>query len=182
MPEDVTPDGADSRSSFDEFLARYLEGERARAARSIDISQYLGARTQEILQAAGRYALDRGQRELDALHVLHELVGADGVRDAVTRIGADPSRIAQAAEGRLPAAGARADVDGAVITASAQRSLFHAYQVARSAGSTYVDPEHLFFALVLAQDAPAGQVLAAAGVTAEALAAAVREPVPAGAG
>ncbi|MFT4307714.1 MAG: ATP-dependent Clp protease ATP-binding subunit [Microbacterium sp.] len=179
MPEDVTPDGADSRNSFDEFLARYLEGERARAARSIDISRYLGARTQEVLQAAGRYALDRGQRELDALHVLHELVGADGVRDAVTRIGADPSRIARAAEQRLPAVGARADVDAAYITASVQRSLFHAYQVARSAGSTYVDPEHLFFALVLAQDVPAGQVLAAAGVTAEALAQAVREPVAA---
>ena len=60
-------------------------------------------------------------------------------------------------------------MEGAVITPSVQRALFHAFQVARSSGSTYVDPEHLFFALVLGQDAPAGQILAQAGVTADAL-------------
>lgn len=52
--------------------------------------------------------------------------------------------------------------------------------MARSAGSTYIDPEHLFFALVLGQDAPAGQVLARAGVTAEALTQGMRETVEAG--
>ena len=48
MPEDFTsPTGADdSGNSFDEFLARYLSGERARAERSIDLSRFLGARTQ----------------------------------------------------------------------------------------------------------------------------------------
>ena len=42
MPNDVTPpngDGFDSGAgAFDEFLARYLAGERARAERSIDLS------------------------------------------------------------------------------------------------------------------------------------------------
>src|SRR5690606_30533197 len=65
--------------------------------------------------------------------------------------------------------------DAARITPSASRALFHAYQVARSAGATYIDPEHLFFALVLGQDVPAGQVLARAGVTAEALTQGARE-------
>jgi ATP-dependent Clp protease ATP-binding subunit ClpC len=173
MPEDTTPTGG----SFDEFLARYLAGERARAERSIDLSRFLSARTQEILQRAGQYALSRGQRELDALHVLRVIVGESPARDAVERIGADPRAIARAADDRLPAAGAPADVDGAVVTPSVQRALFHAFQVARSSGSTYVDPEHLFFALVLAQDTPAGRVLADAGVTAEALTQGVRETV-----
>ncbi|WP_347976118.1 ATP-dependent Clp protease ATP-binding subunit [Microbacterium sp. ProA8] len=180
MPEDFTPQAGDDGSSFDEFLARYLAGERARAERSIDLSRYLGARTQEMLQRAGKYALDRGQRELDALHVLRILVTEAPARDAVQRIGADPDAIARATEERLPAASAAADVDGAVVTASVQRALFHAFQVARSSGSTYVDPEHLFFALVLAQDTPAGQVLAHAGVTAEALMQGARETVTPG--
>ncbi|GAA2971033.1 ATP-dependent Clp protease ATP-binding subunit ClpC [Microbacterium terrae] len=183
MPEDFTPQpGADdSGSAFDDFLARYLAGERAREQRSIDLSRFLGARTQEILQRAGRFALERGQHELDALHVLRVLVGESPATDAVTRIGADPAAIARAAEERLPAASAPASVDAAVITQSVQRALFHAFQVARSSGSTYVDPEHLFFALVLAQDTPAGQVLANAGVTAEALTQGARETVtPAG--
>jgi len=181
LPEDVTPGAGDNGAqSFDEFLARYLAGERARAERSIDLSRFLSARTQEALQEAGRYALGRGQRELDALHVLHVLVGQAPARDAVARLGADPAAIARAAESRLPAAGPSADVDGAVVAGSVQRALFHAFQVARAAGSTYVDPDHLFFALVLAQDAPAGQILAQAGVTAEALTQGVRETVVGG--
>ncbi|WP_248240518.1 ATP-dependent Clp protease ATP-binding subunit [Microbacterium kunmingense] len=179
MPEDFPPTG-DGQSAFDEFLARYLAGERARAERSIDLSRFLSARTQEMLQRSGRYALERGQRELDALHVLRVLVDHAPAKDAVARIGADPGAIARAAEERLPAASSAADVDGAVVTPSVQRALFHAFQVARSSGSTYVDPEHLFFALVLAQDTPAGQILAQAGVTAEALTQSVRETVTPG--
>ena len=179
MPEDFTPsnNGDDGSRAFDEFLARYLAGERARAERSIDLSRFLGARTQELLQRAGRFALERGQRELDALHVLRVLASEPPASDAIERIGADAGAIVRAAEERLPSASAAADVDGAVITPSVQRALFHAFQVARSSGSTYVDPEHLFFALVLAQDTPAGQVLARAGVTAEALTQSVRETV-----
>ncbi|WP_165143421.1 ATP-dependent Clp protease ATP-binding subunit [Microbacterium endophyticum] len=174
MPEDFTPDGS---NAFDDFLARYLEGERARAARSIDLSRFLSARTQEILQSAGRFAIERGQRELDALHVLRVIVTEAPARDAVSRIGVDPDRIARAVDERLPAPTSAADIDGAVVTTSVQRLLFHAFQVARSSGSTYIDPEHMFFALVLAQDAPAGQVLADAGVTAEALTEGARETV-----
>ncbi|MBN9173112.1 MAG: ATP-dependent Clp protease ATP-binding subunit [Microbacterium sp.] len=179
MPEDFTPptEGADGASAFDDFLARYLAGERARQERSIDLSRFLSSRTQEILQAAGKFALERGQRELDALHILRVIVAEPPASDAVARIGADPRAIARAAEERLPAASAPADVDGAVITPSVQRALFHAFQVARSSGSTYVAPEHLFFALVLGQDTPAGQVLAQAGVTAEALTQGARETV-----
>src|SRR5829696_6689835 len=175
MPEDFTPQ--DGSSAFDDFLARYLEGERSRAPRSIDLSRFLSSRTQGILQEAGQFALGRGQRELDALHVLRVIVENEPAKDAVTRVGADPRAIARAAEERLPAAGASADIDGAVIAPSVQRALFHAYQVARASGSTYVDPEHLFFALVIAQDSPAGQVLARAGVTAEALTQGMREAV-----
>ena len=85
------------------------------------------------------------------------------------RIGADPAAIARAAEQRLPGRHPTRRRRRRGDHASVQRALFHAFQVARSSGSTYVDPEHLFFALVLAQDSPAGQVLARAGVTAEAL-------------
>ncbi|PPH97055.1 AAA family ATPase [Rathayibacter sp. AY1D1] len=173
MPDNYSEAGA---SSFDDFLARYLDGERARAARSIDLSRFLTARTRDILQSAGRFALERGQTELDALHVLRVLIDDETVSQAVRRIGGDPAAIATAAEARLPQADeAHASQNAATITPSAQRALFHAYQVARSSGSTYIEPEHLFFALVLGQDAPAGQVLARAGVTAEALTQGMRE-------
>ncbi|MFF2493479.1 ATP-dependent Clp protease ATP-binding subunit [Agromyces sp. NPDC058064] len=172
MPNDFNEAGA---SSFDEFLARYLAGEQARQARSIDLSRFLTARTQSILQQAGRFALERGQTELDALHILRVIVEDESVQQAIRRIGASPERIITATEARLPAASEIADINAATITPSASRALFHSYQVARSSGATYIDPEHLFFALVLGQDAPAGQVLARAGVTAEALTQGMRE-------
>ncbi|MGW9629656.1 ATP-dependent Clp protease ATP-binding subunit [Agromyces sp. NPDC055520] len=184
MPEDFNPEAG--ASSFDEFLARYLAGEQARQARSIDLSRFLTARTQGILRQAGRFALERGQTELDALHILRVIVEDESVKQAIARIGVAPERLITATEARLPAA---IDLDedtlrqaqgAASITPSASRALFHSYQVARSAGSTYIDPEHLFFALVLGQDAPAGQVLARAGVTAEALTQGMRETVEAG--
>lgn len=177
MPEDFTPQGGDETNSFDEFLSRYLESERSRQARSIDLSRFLTARTQGILQQAGRFALERGQTELDALHILRVIVEDEAVKQAIARIGVAPERIITATEARLPAASDTADINAATITPSASRALFHSYQVARSAGSTYIDPEHLFFALVLGQDAPAGQVLARAGVTAEALTQGIRETV-----
>ncbi|MFC7788828.1 ATP-dependent Clp protease ATP-binding subunit [Microbacterium sp. MAHUQ-60] len=178
MPNDFNQVGP---GSFDEFLARYLAGEQARQGRSIDLSRFLTARTQQILQSAGRFALERGQTELDALHILRTIVEDDNVSAAIERIGAAPDAIVAAVEARLPQNRGVADVNAATLTPSASRALFHAYQVARSSGSTYIDPDHLFFALVLGQDVPAGQILARAGVTAEALTQGLREPVPAGA-
>jgi len=181
VPENFTPESG-GNGSFDEFLARYLAGERARAARSIDISRFLSRRTQEILAEAGRFALEHGHRELDALHILRVMAGEEPAADAMRGIGVDPARVVLAAEQRLPASGEMVDADAASITTSAQRALFHAYQVARASGSTYIDPEHLFFALVIGQDAPAGQVLQAAGVTADALTNAMRQTATVGAG
>ncbi|OZB81410.1 ATP-dependent Clp protease ATP-binding subunit [Microbacterium sp. 13-71-7] len=178
MPNDFTDAGS---GSFDEFLARYLAGEQARQTRSIDLSRFLTVRTQRILQRAGRFALERGQTELDALHVLRTIVEDDAVDQAIRNIGVTPQAIVDAVDTRLPAPGEASDVEAATITPSASRALFHAYQVARSSGATYIEPEHVFFALVLGQDAPAGQILARAGVTAEALTQGLREPMPAGA-
>ncbi|CAN5138523.1 ATP-dependent Clp protease ATP-binding subunit [soil metagenome] len=168
-------------NSFDEFLARYLQGERAaQAGRPIDISRLMSRRTHEVLAQAGQFALSHGHSELDALHILRVIAEQEPASDAIARLGASPAAIANAAEQRLPqSSSARPDVAPS-LTQSAQRTLFHAYQVARASGSTYIDPEHLFFALVINQDSPAGQVLAAAGVTPDALQAGMRETVNAG--
>ncbi|GAB3806734.1 ATP-dependent Clp protease ATP-binding subunit [Humibacter antri] len=184
MPENFIPGGTEANgegSSFDDFLARYLAGERAREARSIDIGRFLSRRTQEVLQRAGRFALEHGHKELDALHILRVMADEDPAADAMRRIGVDPVRIVRAADQRLPQTG-EATKDAPALTPSAQRTLFHAYQVARASGSTYIDPEHLFYALVIAQDSPAGQVLQSAGVTPEALAGAMREAATVGVG
>ncbi|WP_105566950.1 ATP-dependent Clp protease ATP-binding subunit [Microbacterium halophytorum] len=163
------------QDGFDDFLARYLQGERARQSRSFDLTRFLTKRTQETLQRAGAFALGRGQRELDALHVLRVLLDDETVAGAAARAGADVDALKSAAEDGLPASGEAVDADNASLTAAVQRALFHAYQVARSSGSTYIEPEHIFFALVLAQDTASGRILASGGVTPESLTQSARE-------
>ncbi|MGY3567373.1 ATP-dependent Clp protease ATP-binding subunit [Sinomonas sp. RB5] len=160
---------AAGNGSFDEFLARYLQGQGARRpGRPIDMTRLVSRGTQTVLNAAGRYAQEHGHREVDALHLLRALTETEQVGAMIAHAGADPAEIAASAEDRLPGAvgGERDEADGMPsLTTSAQHAFLDAYKVARSVGSTYIDPEHLFLALVLNSDAASGQILAAAGVT-----------------
>ncbi|TFC06270.1 ATP-dependent Clp protease ATP-binding subunit [Cryobacterium mannosilyticum] len=169
MPTFLGPAGSDG-GSFDEFIARYLQGQRAaQSARPIDITRLLSRRTHEVLAQAARYAIDHGHSDVDVLHILRVLAVQEPAAGAIRRAGSNPGAIAKAAEQRLPEKSElRPDADPS-LTPSAQRALLDAHQVARAFGSTYIDPEHLFFAFVVNQDSPAGQVLAAAGVTQESL-------------
>jgi ATP-dependent Clp protease ATP-binding subunit ClpC len=173
-----TDPASEASNTFDEFLARYLQGERsAQSPRAINIGRMLSRRSHEVLAEAGQYALENGQDELDALHMLRVLAASEPVTRAIRGVGADPAAIVKAVEQRLPAGSGDTDGETPSLTQSGQRAVFHALQVARAAGSTYIDPEHIFFALVLNQDSPAGQVLAAAGITPEALQNVLRETV-----
>ncbi|MDY7543453.1 MULTISPECIES: ATP-dependent Clp protease ATP-binding subunit [unclassified Cryobacterium] len=170
---------ADSgNGSFDEFIARYLQGQQgaAPAGRPIDITRLLSRRTHEVLAEAAQYAVDHGHSHVDVLHILRVLVLREPAAQAIRNAGADPAALALAAEQRLPE---RSDPTGDAtpgLTPSAQRALLDAHQIARAFGSTYIDPEHLFFAFVVNEDSPAGQILASAGITQESLQAGAREP------
>ncbi|MDQ0850607.1 ATP-dependent Clp protease ATP-binding subunit ClpC [Arthrobacter sp. B3I9] len=169
--------------SFDEFLARYLQGQRAAGTgHPMDITRLLSRRTHEVLGRAAEFAAEHGHIHVDALHILRVMVEREPAAGYIRHAGAEPAAIATAAEERLPEqANASAEATLA-LTPSAQRALLDAYQVARAFGSTYIDPEHVFFALVVNQEASAGQVLAAAGVTPESLQSGPREQsVPRGA-
>ena len=169
MPIFFGPAGS-GNGSFDEFLARYLQGQRtARAGRPIDMTRLLSRRSHELIGRAAQFAVEHGHTEVDALHVLRVMVEQEPLAEQIRRAGANPQAIAQAAEQRLPGASSEKVDTPPSLTQSTQRALLDAHQVARAFGSTYIDPEHLFFAFVLNQESPAGQVLAAAGVTPQSL-------------
>jgi len=159
--------------SFDEFLARLLAAQNTGAQRSVplgrpvDITRLLSRRTHEMLQHTAEYAVEQGQHEVDALHILHVLVRTDPFTAVLRHAGVDPEQFAEEIEQRLPMAReAQETPDGRpALTGTAQRILLEATQAARGFGSTYTDPEHVFFALVMDQDTVTGQLLASAGVT-----------------
>ncbi|MBF4614949.1 ATP-dependent Clp protease ATP-binding subunit [Curtobacterium sp. VKM Ac-1376] len=172
MPETFGPTG--SNDSFDEFLARLLAAQRTgdqqriRAfGRPVDITRLLSRRTHELLQHTAEYAVAQGQREIDALHILHVLVRTEPFDAVVRSAGVDPERLADEIEQRLPMAREpQAEQTGRpALTPTAQRILVEATQAARGFGSTYTDPEHVFFALVMDQETVTGQLLASAGIT-----------------
>ncbi|WP_210604802.1 ATP-dependent Clp protease ATP-binding subunit [Brevibacterium oceani] len=156
--------------SFDEFLARFLQGQHgARRGRSVDINRLLSKRSHEVIEAAAEFAGRHGQSEVDALHILRVMVESEPGISAVRQASADPEVIAHSIEERLPATTDAEAESSPSLTGSAQRALLDSYQVARAFGSTYIDPEHIFFAFVLNQEMPAGRILAQAGVTQAAL-------------
>ncbi len=143
--------------------------------RQIDLSRLLSKQSHELVAAAVRFAVGHGHVEVDALHLLRELVAAEEGSRILRAAGIDVDGLVKAIEGRMPAGSA---VDGRspaeragtpALTPAAQRSLLEAAQVARASGSTYVDPEHLFLTFVANQQATPGQLLAAFGVTPESL-------------
>ncbi|RBP62771.1 ATP-dependent Clp protease ATP-binding subunit ClpC [Brevibacterium sanguinis] len=176
------PAGSGS-DSFDEFLARLLQGQTgARQGRPVNLNRLLSKRSHEVIDRAAVFAREHGQSEVDALHILRIMTESDPGAATIRQAGADPTAIARAVEERLPAA-AESAADGAVaLTGSAQRALLDAHQVARAFGSTYIDPEHIFFAFVLNQEMPVGRILAQAGVTQASLQAGAQAAAEAGAG
>ncbi|MCU1446288.1 MAG: family ATPase [Cryobacterium sp.] len=168
LPTYFGPAGSEN-GSFDEFLARYLQGQRAQGGRPIEITRLLSRRTHELLVQAAQFAVDHGHAHVDALHLLRVMVEQEPAATAIRRAGGDPAAIAAAAEERLPESSDQQATSAPALTPSAQRALLDAHQVARAFGSTYIDPEHLFFAFVVNQDSPVARVLAEAGVTAESL-------------
>ncbi|WP_439691545.1 ATP-dependent Clp protease ATP-binding subunit [Curtobacterium sp. SP.BCo] len=175
MPATFGPTGGND--SFDEFLARLIAAQDTGAQRSVplgrpvDITRLLSRRTHELLQRTAEYAVEQGQHEVDALHILHVLVRTDPFTAVVRHAGVDPVQLAEEIEQRLPMARDERDqLDGRpALTGTAQRILLEATQAARGFGSTYTDPEHVFFALVMDQDTVTGQLLASAGVTPQAM-------------
>ena len=175
MPTNSTDSGfgpGDNDRSDDELaaaLSRMLSGQRSSQGRPIDISRLLSKRTHELVAGAVRYAVEHGHAEVDSLHLLRGLVlTADGER-TLRAAGIDLDGLVRAIEQRMPAV-SPASVDMApTLTGAGQRSLLEAAQVARASGSTYVDPEHLFFAFVANQQGTPGQLLASFGVTPDSL-------------
>ncbi|GAA1128690.1 ATP-dependent Clp protease ATP-binding subunit [Citricoccus alkalitolerans] len=176
MPAFFGPAGSNG-DSFDDFFARYLQGQRVgRQGRPVDLTRLLSKRTHDVLATAATFAAERGQTDVDALHILRTMLSEDPAAAAVRQSGADPQSLIAAVDDRLPAPSEAKDANNtASLNASAQKVLLDGYQVARGFGSTYIDPEHVFFAFVLNHDSPAGQLLSQAGVTPQSLQSAAQQ-------
>ncbi|NLV79409.1 MAG: AAA family ATPase, partial [Rhodococcus sp.] len=144
----------------------------------IDITRFMSRGTQELMATAARYATERGDADLDVLHVLRAMAEQDPARTVMTRSGADPAAVIGAVDERLPQSNPDAGSATPALSGAVRTALLEAHQLARALGSTYIDPEHLFFALAADRTRSAGRLLASLGVTPQSLQAAL-QPGPA---
>ena len=159
--------GSPDNGSFEEFLSRFLSS-RAQAARPIDITRLLSARTHEAVQTAASISHEHGHDEIDSLHLLVALLRTSPIDSHLQAMGIDLDALAKDAIAHLPHRQENQEKPTR-LSSAAQRSLFDAYQVARNYGSTYIDPDHLFLAFVFNPESPVSNLLAQHGITGQSL-------------
>lgn len=164
--------GPDPRS-LEEFLARFFgsSGPR-RPPQRVDLSRLMDGAAREVVAEAINRASESDRTDLDAFHLLWALMRYEPARDLVTRTGAEPDKLAEAASEEAQRAPAASGADTPVLTPAAKRTLLDAHQIARALSQPYIAPEHLLFALAVNSESPSGRMLGESGVTPDSLRAA----------
>ncbi|TDC91635.1 ATP-dependent Clp protease ATP-binding subunit [Saccharopolyspora aridisoli] len=164
---------------FDEYFARFFGAENSTGgSRRVDISELMTEQAQQLVGEAAKFARDRGQSSLDALHLLWSAAKHEPTRAQLGQVGVDTESFAKQVEGHLPAAGSPVDEESVSLTLAARTALADAHRVARALGSTYIGPQHLLLALSANPETEAGRLLAGAGAGPEALRDAGQRPTP----
>ncbi|PKW15772.1 ATP-dependent Clp protease ATP-binding subunit [Saccharopolyspora spinosa] len=162
---------------FDEYFARFFGADDAApGSRRIDITQLMTEQAQQLLSGAARFARDRGQTDLDALHLLWSAAHETPTREQLAQVGVDVDAFAAQVEEHLPAAGEAVGDRPVALTLAARTVLADAHRVARALGSTYISPHHVLLAMSASPDSETGRLLSAAGAGPEALRAASQRP------
>jgi ATP-dependent Clp protease ATP-binding subunit ClpB len=135
-------------------------------------------RAKGFLQAAQTVALRLNHQRIGAEHLLKALLedGEGMASGLITRAGGTPAlALAEVdkALGKVPAVSGSGAQAAPGLDNDAMRVLDSAEQLAGKSGDSYVTVERILLALALASTTPAGQALKAAGVTAQALEAAI---------
>ncbi|GAB3686241.1 ATP-dependent Clp protease ATP-binding subunit [Saccharopolyspora tripterygii] len=155
---------------FDEYFARFFgPDDAASGSRRVDITELMTEQAQQLVGEAAKFARDRGQGSLDALHLVWSAAKQEPTRAQLAQLGVDTASFAKQVEGHLPASGGPADDESISLTLAARTALADAHRVARALGSTYIGPQHLLLALSANPETEAGRLLASAGAGPEAL-------------
>jgi len=158
---------------FEEFLAQFFG---AQQGRRIDLARLMSQDARELIQSAAEKAAEWGSPDLDTEHLLWALCQREPLRQLLARTGAEPGALASEIEGRARRGEPRDQPPA--LTPAAKRALLQAHQLSRTLGASYLGPEHILLALVAGRESEAGRLLAAHGVTPEALRQAAQSQVP----
>lgn len=133
--------GPDDPGSFDEFLVRFFgpsAGGSRGPVRRVDLTRLMSAAGRELVASAAQLAIDRGDTDLDAQHLLLAATRMEPTRRWLTRADVEPEAIAGMIDERLQPTEPTGRAPS--LTPAAQRALLDGHQVARSVRATYIGP------------------------------------------
>ena len=138
----------------------------------------LTVKAQEALRQAVSQAESQGHPEVTSLHLLDALLSQrEGIADGLLRkLGADPAAIQAKVHmqlGKLPKTSGQPGFQPP-LGRDAARVFDDAYKLIGQFKDDYISTEHLIMAIASAKGAPAGEILATSGVTADGLMAALK--------
>ena len=175
-------------SLFDDFFDRFFDEEPlgargggtvpSRQTEQVDITRFFSDSTTELLQRAGRQAVEWGSLDLTSEHLLHAALEDRVVRRVLEEVDADPEAIRTQLEEEAEKGG-RTEVSPS-LAPDAKRALLAAYEESRALGSSYIGPEHVLLALAADDESDAGQLLDRFGLSHTRLRGAVVRGVEAG--
>ncbi len=110
-------------------------------------------KAQEVILQAQNFAQERGQQQIDALHLLHALISQEGsvVLNLLQRLGADIEglkRKTKIALDKIPAIATPQAFGQLYLTQDMAKVLERARQESMKMGDEYISVEHLFLALL----------------------------------
>ncbi len=144
----------------------------------MDIEKYT-ERAKGFVQAAQNLAQRRGNQQLAPEHLLKVLIDdKEGLcANLIRAAGGDPKAVAVAVDAdldKLPKVEGRG-AGQVYLSQELNRVFADAEKLAEKAGDSFVTVERILLALTLAKEAPTAKALAAAGISAQSLNAAIEE-------
>jgi ATP-dependent Clp protease ATP-binding subunit ClpC len=147
---------------FEDVFQRFFgPGARSRPpVQQVDLGRLLTDSAKQLVGAARDAAVEWGNPEITAEHLLYAAATNEPTRDAIAGLQLDPDRVAE----QMKAAAGSGDAAGGTPTLSpaAKRALRVAQQHAAQAGQSYVGPEDILLGIAATPDTAATKVLAGA--------------------
>jgi len=161
-------------SDFDDFneFSSQIGYPFPRHREALDIDQYFSSNTKEIIQEAGKVALDFKRKEVDTEHLLYALSNNDVVKEIFKQFKINDQDIRGYIEYNSPQGNQKVEKEEIVNLAISPRIknvLELAFHASQELGHGYIGPEHLLAGLVEEKDGIAGDLLRKYGLTPESI-------------
>lgn len=159
----------DNQSPSDfESMSSQLGFPLSRGRESIEIDQYISEHTKELIQSAGRRALELNRMEVDTEHLLYALLESDVVKEILRQMKVNPEEMKAYLEQISPQGTENYQSEQEFelnVSPRVKNVLEQSFYIAQELGHGYIGPEHLLIGLAQEGEGLGGEVLKKYGLT-----------------